>query len=206
MYDLLFFAALYAPMLVTGVFAMNALGAGSYRRKATRSGVVFLRPVSSVVFGVTMLLNLAAMAALASDPDLEDALFVPVHLGSYVSTRPEAAKVALTAGAAVAFLYWGVLRWYVKTFALVLNLERRTYSTVDFSHVLLKKKTGSWNDITGVNVTRTSAKGTVIFHVRLKLHSPASLTLSLGGFSERDRAEAFAAQMARELDLPLVTS
>ncbi len=198
-FGLLFISTLYGPALVTGFFSTNALGAGSYQRKATRSEVVFLRPVALVIFGVTLALNLLELCVLVDDP----ALFNLLNW-SYFSTHPNAAEIVLAFGAAAFVLYWGVICWYIKTCALVLNLDRRTYRTIDTAGIVLKEKTGPWSDIAGISVRRTSNKGGTFFYVHLKWHGETKLASSLGGFSKLDRAGAFAAQMARELDLPLV--
>ncbi len=199
LFDFLFPLMLFGPMLVTSLYGVHTLQSGSYQQKSTRSEMVFLRPVALVVFGVTIALNLLVMMALIDDK----ALFNELNW-QYVSTHPDAAKIVLAFGAVAFILYWSIIRWYVKTCALVLNLDRRTYRTIDFAHVPLKERTGSWDDIEGISIRCASAKGNVIFYVHLKWRGASKLASSLGGFSKRDRAEAFAAQTARELGLPFV--
>ena len=190
---------LMGPMLVTSLYGVHALQSGSYQRKSTRSEMVFLRPVALVVFGVTMALNLLVMMALIDDK----ALFNELNW-QFVSTHPDAVKIVLAFGAVAFILYWGIIRWYVKACALVLNLDRRTYRTIDMAGVKMKVRTGSWSDIAGVCVQRHSAKGNTIYFVRLKWNTPLKLASILGGFSKSGKAEAFAARMSKELELPVV--
>jgi len=198
----LFMLILFGPMLVTGLFAGRALCLGSYRRQRARDVMVFLKPVSLMVFLVTVALNLLAMCALIDDKTLFDVFLNP----RYALANPAIVRGVLAFGGISTLLYYLSIRWYVKTCPLVLNLERRTYRTLDMTGVKLKPRSGPWDDIAGICVKRTSAKGGTMYYVQVRWRVQAKLTSTLGGFSQSGQAEVFAAQMARELGLTLVPS
>jgi len=190
LFDFVFPLLLFGPGLVTGLVSASALSSGSYQRRATQSEIVFLTPTACVVFGVTLALNLVAIAVLSSSPAMLTLNW------RHVMMRPDVTGGILCSSLLIAALYWSIIRWYQKTCSLVLDLEQHTYR--------IKDKTSSWDDIEGLGVKHTSAKGSALFFVRLKRRGQATAALNLGGFSKLDRAEAFAAQMARELRLPLM--
>jgi hypothetical protein len=198
--EILFLVLILAPPLITALVMVNALQSGSYLIRATKFELVFLAPVSTVVFIVALFILIAWMCVAANVPH-----FFLINWQSIFSNRSNIA-FAGALGIAVVGLYWGGIRWYQKRCPLVLDLERRSYRTVDVNSVNLRTHTGSWEDIAGIYVNRASAKGTVTFYVRLKWKGPKKFAAVMGGFSKQKKAEAFAQQMARELGLPLVAS
>ena len=191
-------------MGITSIVSINALASGSYRRRASPSEMMFLKPTAQVVFVVTLALYVAELCAVVASPKLLDTVIALVR-GS-LWTHPEVVKDALLWALPIAAVYAGAIWWYRKTFALVLNLDRRTYRTMDFTGGNLCPKTGTWEDIAGICIKQSSTKGGRFYFVQLKWCGQAKLAASLGGFSKLDRAEAFAAQIGRELGLPVVGS
>ncbi len=146
----------------------------------------------------------ALIAASAIFPGLFGAVINPVQ--AKIWTHPEMLEDLLLFALLSAAVYAGAIKWYRKTFLLVLNLEQRTYRTMDVVGGNLRPKTGTWDDIAGICVRRASARGSIYYLVQLKWREQAKLAGNLGGFSKPDRAESFAAQMARELSLPVMES
>lgn len=192
----------FGPMVVTSQFAMRALCSGSYRRQTPRDVMVFLKPISLVVFVVTLALNMLVLCALIDDKTLFHAFNSPLP----ALADPAVVKGVLVFGVISALIYHWSIKWYVKTCPLVLNLERRTYRTLDMAGVKLRARSGPWDDIAGICVKCASAKGTATYYVQLRWKGQATLASSLGGFSNQETAQAFAAKMSNELGLPLVAA
>ena len=182
----------------------NAITCGSYRRRASRSEMVFLQPTALVVGLVTIVLYIVGLVACSIFPGLFDVVIDPVR--AKIWTHPEMLRDLLLFALLASAFYAGAIKWYRKTFPLVLNFDQRTYRTMDMIRGNLRPKTGPWEDIVGICVKRASAKGSIYYFVQLKWREQAKLAGNLGGFSKPDQAEAFAAQMGRELGLPLVES
>ena len=198
--DILFAFLILGPPLVTAFVMVNALQSGSYLRRATKSEMVFLAPVSTVVFVVALLILIAWICVAANVPH-----FFLIDWQSVLSAPSNIIFVSALCVAVIG-LYWTVIRWYRKHCPLVLDLERRRYRTVDVNSIKLQAHIGSWEEIAGISVNRASAKGNVTYYVRLKWKEPTKLAAAMGGFSKQEKAEAFAEQMARETGLPLVAS
>ena len=182
----------------------NALTCGSYRRHVTRSEMVFLMPTALVVGLVTIVLYMVGLCACAIFPGLFGIVINPVR--AKIWTHPEMLRDLFLFALLLVAFYAGAIKWYRKTFPLVLNFDRRTYRTMDIIGGNLCPKTGHWQDIVGICVKRAYAKGSTYYFVQLKWHEQAKIASNLGGFSKSDRSEAFAAQMGCELGLPVVES
>ncbi len=199
LYIFLILFLILGPPIIPSYVAVSALRSGSYLRRTTKSEMVFLAPISPVVFVVTLFVWLVCLCIITNPPR-----FFSLDWQGILS-RPSATASVGALGLFIAGLYWVTIRWYQKRCPLVLNLERRRYRTVDYS-IKLSEQTGSWDEIAGIYVDRTSAKGTVIFYVRLRWKGSKKLPAVMGGFSKQEKAEAFAAQMAQEIGLPIVAS
>ena len=187
------------PVLFTGFVAVSATQSGSYLKRTTSSELVFLAPVSMIVFLVTFFIWMVYLGIVVNVPQ-----FFPIDWRGILSRPSTAASVGALASL-IAGLYWVIIRWYRKHCSLVLNLERRRYRTVDYS-IKLSEQTGSWDEIAGIYVHRASTKGNVTYYVRLKWKGTNKLAGAMGGFSKQEKAEAFAAQMSKELGLLIVAS
>ncbi|MGI4790449.1 MAG: hypothetical protein ACRYFS_16550 [Janthinobacterium lividum] len=195
----LIFTLLFSPPVIAGQLAIKGLRSGSYEKVAAKPKKIFLRPVSVIAFPFTLFVWIILLCTLIADP-----------VFFFSQNWKETLLRSGTMASLFAFIllimsaYWGVIRWYKRTYPLVLDLERRTYQTVDASSFIPKARIGSLDDIVGITMRHSYAKGTTSYYVQLKLKHPGKLALSLGGFSKPDKAEAFAAKMSRELGLPLV--
>ena len=199
LYIFLILFLILGPPIIPSYVAVSALRSGSYLRRTTKSEMVFLAPISPVVFVVTLCIWIACMCAATNLPNL-----FTINWQGVLST-PGDLVLAVALGIVIAGLYWSVIRWYQKRCPLVLDLERRRYRTVDYS-IKLSRQTGSWEDIAGIYVHCTSAKGTDIFYVRLRWKGSKQLPAVMGGFSKQEKAEAFAETLSKELGLPLVAA
>lgn len=200
MSDFLFGLLLLGPLLSTGVCAVYGLQRGSYLRSSTKSEMKFLAPRSIVVFPVTMLAWIFWWCAS------------PISLNLLLSgwrnilSDTQATEWLLGSGLFLGGLYWGVLHWYGKRCPIILNIARRTYRVPDLVGGNFKVQNGSWDEIEGICLKRTHAKGTTIHYVSLKWNKSSSLASRLGGFSKQEKAEAFATELSKELGLPLVVA
>ncbi len=107
----------------------------------------------------------------------------------------------------VGLAFGGAVLW-LRCYALTLNLQERTYRSVDSGGLSLKVRSGSWQDIAGVHVYSNndrSPDARIVYFVGLKLHDNRKIYSVLGGFKHREQAKAFAAKSARELGLPLIS-
>ncbi len=197
----LIFFLLFSPPIVAGQIAVNGLRSGSYQKVAKKSRKVFLRPTSMVVLPITLILWIVLLCGLLANPK-----FILSHDWKADLARPEVVADLFTVAVAMSGLCLGIIRWYKKTYALVLDLDQGTYQAVNASSFVPKPRTGSWDEIAGIYTRRSSAKGTVSFYVQIKLKQPQKLALSLGGFRKQEKAEAFAQKMSEELGLPLVAA
>ena len=198
--DILLPILIFSPPVVTGFVAVSALQSGSYLRQAAKSEMVFLAPISTVVFVITMLVWIVCLSIAVNTPH-----FFLINW-RHVLSNPSSITFASALGFVVAGLYWVVIRWYQKHCPLVLDLERRRYRTIDVNSITLKTHTGSWEDVAGIYMNRASARGSVTFYVRLKWKETKRLAAVLGGFSNQEKAEVFAERMAWEIGLPVVAS
>ena len=202
--DFLFPLVIFGPALITSIVFVNSLQSGSYQKRTAGSNLLFQGPVAGVVFLVTLIFNLMVLCILINDKPLFDTL-INIYLRR-IPAQLDIVKPLLDFASLAAVLYWLIIYWYKKTCYLMLDKDKRTYRTIDMAGMKLKVRTGSWDELSGICVKRTSAKGTVIFYVRLSWNKPAGLASTLGGFSKQDKAEAFAAKMSKELGLPLVAA
>ena len=199
MSDLLFPVLLMGSLLLPFLFTMYDMRRGSYLRQSTTYKRVFLAPVGFVVAPITVVvwmfwcmspINLNYLwfhwRSIPSDPEVVRSLVVSVFL--------------------IGSIYWASIRWYQKKCPLVLDTEQRSYRVPDFTSMSTRVRTGSWDEIKGIAVRRTHAKGTTTFIVNLEWQRTCQSAPLMGGFSKQEKAEAFAAQMAREIGLPVVAS
>ncbi len=188
------------PLLFTGFVAVSATQSGSYLKRTTKSELVFLAPVSMIVFVVTFFVWIVCLGIAVNTP----------HLFSLdwqgILSRPGASDSLGALGLLIAGFYWIIIRWYRRRCPLTLDLERRRYRTIDAYSINLKTHTGYWEDIAGIYMHRASAKGSVTYYVRLKWKGPKKLAGLLGGFSKPEKAQAFAEKMSKELGLPMVVA
>jgi len=197
--DFLFGVLLLGPLLLPLLATLYDLRRGSYLRQSTKSKRVFLAPVGLVVAPTTVLVWMFWCMS-------------PINLNYLwlnwrsIPSDPETMRMLIISGFLIAGFYWAVIRWYQKKCPLVLDIERRSYRIPDFSTMSLKVQTGSWEEIKGISVRRTDARGAIIFQVKLEWQRPHQSTSLMGGFSKREKAEAFAERMARETGLPVVAS
>jgi hypothetical protein len=197
----LIFSLLFSPPIVAGQIAVNGLRSGSYQKTDTKSRMTFLRPTSAVAFPFTLAVWILLLCNIVIDPQFFFSQDWKANL-----LRPEVLAGLFAVAAALSGLCVCVIHWYKKIYVLVLDFDRRTYQTVDASGFIPRPRTGSWDEIAGVCIRYSFAKGTVSYYVQLKLKQPQKFALSLGGFRQEERAEAFAAKMSKELGLPLVTA
>jgi len=202
--DIVDIVVFLGALITAGTIFLNAITCGSYRQQVTRSEMVFLMPTALVVGPVTIVLYIVGLCVCAIFPSLFGIVINPTR--AKIWTHSEMLEELLLFVLLSAAVYAGAIWWYRKTFPLVLDLEQRTYHRMDFVGGNLRPKAGTWDDIAGVCVRRASAKGSTYYFVDLQWREQAKLAGGLGGFSKLDRAEAFAAQMADELGLPLVGS
>lgn len=199
MLDLLFGVLLLGPLLLPLLATLCDLHRGSYLRQSTKSKRVFLASVGLVVAPTTVLVWMFWCMS-------------PINLNYLwlnwrsIPSNPETVQILVVSGFLIAILYWSVIRWYRKKCSLVLDIERRIYCVPDFSTLSLKVQTGSWEEIRGISVRRTDARGATIFQVKLEWQRPHQSTSLMGGFSKQEKAQAFAEQMARETGLPIVAA
>lgn len=201
LFSLLIFSLLFSPPVVAGQIAVNGLRSGSYQKVAARSRKVFLRPKSMVAVPITLIMWVIFLCWLLADPS-----FIFSHDWKADLVRPEVIAALVVVAVAISGLFLSIVRWYERTYALVLDLDRQTYRTVDAANFIPRPRTGSWDEIAGICMRRSSAKGTVSFYVQIKLKQPQKLALSLGGFRKQEEAQAFAEKMSKELGLPLVAA
>ncbi len=195
LFGILFLGPLLLPLLAT----LYDLQRGSYLSQSTDFKRVFVPSVGLVVAPITVIVW---MFWCMSPINLNYLWFNWRSIPSDYETM----QFLVISGLLIAGLYWTAIRWYKHKCPLVLDIKQRSYRIPDFSTIGLKVQTGSWDEIRGIAVRRTHAKGTTIFQVKLDwgcMPAPASL---MGGFSKQEAAEAFAEQMARETGLPLVAS
>lgn len=202
--DIVDIVVFLGALITASTLFANAITCGSYRRQVTRSEMVFLMPTALVVGLVTIVLYIVGLCACAVFPGLFGIVINPVR--AKIWTHPEMLEDLLLFALLSAAVYAGAIWWYRKTFSLVLNLDQRTYRTVDIIGGNLRLKAGTWDDIAGICVKRASARGSTYYFVQLNWREQAKIAGNLGGFSKSDRAEIFAAQMAGELGLPVVGS
>lgn len=185
------------PLLLPLMITLHDMRRGSYLRQSTKSEWVFLAPVGIVVAPTTVLVW---MCWCMSPIDLNYLWF---HWKSVLSD-PETVRFLAISGFLIAGLYWAIIRWYQKKCPLVLDTKQRSYRIPDFTSMNTKVRTGSWDEIRGIAVKRTHAKGTTTFIVNLEWQKTRLSASLMGGFSRQEKAQAFAEQMARDTGLPLV--
>lgn len=196
-------ALLYGPLFVL-MFAMKkAAHGGSYERRGSLSRKCY-RPPLAYAFGAVgfALFYPALLAAL-----LPDSVFAPVFQRWVAPGHPGLGRDLLLAACVVGLACWGAACW-LRRCALTLNLQERTYRSVDLTSFSLRPQSGSWRDIAGVHVyssNRRRPNESFVYYVGLKLPGGRKVYSVLGGFRRQAQAEAFAAKMARELELPLTS-
>lgn len=191
---------LLGPLLIPGFISVNALQAGSYLLRATKSEMVFLRPASVVVFVITLFLYMTGICIGIDVP-----AFLSSSFWQAVVSHPRSLSLLVAVMLLVAALYWTAVTFYRRKCALVLNLDRHSYRGIDGATLIPKVRTGSWSEIAGITVWKRSVpKNGNIYLVRLKWKSRFQVYCDLGGFKKQEKAEVFAEQMARETGLPVV--
>ena len=193
----------FAPMMALSMFTMSAVQAGSFQRRTSRKQWAFSLPDAVPVFLVSLFVFIAAMCLAIANSNIFQA--IPATLDwQYVRTHSTWQMMGI--GLIIAFLYWSVLSWWHKKYVLVLDLDRRSYRTLDMSKVLPTVRTGAWDEIAGIAIRRASAKGSTTYHVVLKWRKASHFYSTLGRFSQADKAAAYAKKLSDELHLPLVAS
>lgn len=195
--------SLYGPLFVLIFVMKKAARSGSYERRGMLSRKRY-RPPLAYAFGAVALVLFypALMAAL-----LPDSVFAPLFQRWAAPGHPGVARDLISATCVVGLACWGATSW-LRRCTLTLNLQERTYRSVDLSSLSLRAQSGSWGDIAGVHIygnNRRRPNESFAYYVGLQLPGGRKVYSVLGGFRRQEQAEAFAAKAAGELGLPLLT-
>ena len=193
---------LWGPVVALCFAMLTAARGGSYERRSTNSRKVYRPPFAVAYSIVGFLLYSAYLVAIRPD-----SILAPVFQRWAAPGHPRLWRDLLLAVCAIALAFGGAVLW-LRCYALTLNLQERTYRSVDTGGLSLKVRSGSWQDIAGVHVYSNNdrtAGASYVYFVGLKLHDNRKIYSVLGGFRHREQAKAFAAKMARELGLPLIS-
>ena len=197
----------FAPITVISMIASASLQSGSYERRTPRREKVFRLPDTFPIFLVSLFVFIAAMVSALLNPEVLRDLPTTVD---WPFVKTHFTGKALAVGIFVVWLYGAALHWSHTTGALVLDVDRRRFRTLDMSVDLFKfrppVRTGSWEEISGIAVRRASAKGTTSYLVVLKWRQASHLYSTLGGYAQPDKAAAYAQRLSNELGLPVVAS
>ncbi len=191
----------FAPIVFLSYFTGSAIKSGSYQRRTASRQWVFSLPNAVPIFLVSLFVLMGAMCIVIDNPSISQA--IPTTFDwQYVKTHFTVQVMELALG--IAFLYWIALFWWHKKCILVLNAATHSYRTLSASTAIPSVRTGTWEDIAGVAVKRADAKGSTFYLVVLKWKRATHLYSTLGGFSQSDKATAYAKKLSDELHLPLV--
>ncbi len=192
----------HGPIFVLMLAMLRAARSGSYERRSANSRKVY-RPPFAVACGiVAFMLYPVYMAAI-----LPHSMLAPVFQRWAAPGHPGLGRDLLLALCAAGLAFGGAVLW-LRCYALTLNLQERTYRSVDSGGLSLKTRSGSWQDIAGVQIYSNNDRSLdkrIVYFVGLKLHDNRKIYSVLGGFRHREQAKAFAAKAARELGLPLIS-
>ena len=195
----LFFS--FAPIVFLSYFTVSAIQSGSYQRRTASRQWVFSLPNAVPVFLVSLFVLIVAMCTVINNPSVSQA--IPITFDwQYVKTHCTVQVMELALG--IAFLYWIALFWWHKKCILVLDADNHSYRTLSASTAVPTVRTGTWDDIAGIAVKRADAKGSTFYLVVLKWKRATHLYSTLGGFSQSDKAAAYAKKLSEELHFPLV--
>ena len=192
----------WGPLVALCFAMLPAAWSGSYERRSANSHKVY-RPPFAVAYGIVAFL-LYSVYTVAIRPH---SMLAPVFQRWAAPGHPGMARDLLLALCAVGLAFGGAVLW-LRCYALTLNLQERTYRSVDSGGLSLKTRSGSWQDIAGVHVYSNNDRSTdasFVYFVGLKLYGTKKVYSVLGGFKHREQAKAFAAKAARELGLPLIS-
>ena len=192
----------HGPIFVLMLTMLTAARSGSYERRSANSRKVY-RPPFAVAYGIIGAL-LYSTYAVAIWPH---SMLAPVFQRWAMPGHPGLWRDLLLAVCAIGLAFGGAALW-LRCYALTLNLQERTYRSVDSGGLSLKTRSGSWQDIAGVHVYSNNdrtAGASFVYFVGLKLHNNRKIYSVLGGFRHREQAKAFAAKAAQELSLPLIS-
>lgn len=197
----------WGPVVALCFAMLTAARSGSYERRSANSRKVY-RPPFAVAYGIVgFLLYSAYMVAIYMVAILPHSMLAPVFQRWAAPGHPGLGQDLLLALCVVGSAFGGAVLW-LRCYALTLNLQERTYRSVDSGGLSLKTRSGSWQDIAGVNVYSNNdrtADASFVYFVGLKLHDNRKIYSVLGGFKHREQAKAFAAKTAGELGLPLIS-
>ncbi len=195
-------ALIYGPLFVL-MFAMRKVArAGSYERRGALSRKSYRPPLAYAFGAVAFVLFYPALLAAT----LPDSVFAPLLQRWVAPGHPGLGRDLLLAACAAGLACWGATSW-LRRCTLTLNLQERTYRSVDLSSLSLRAQSGSWRDIAGVHVysnNRRRPKESFVYYVGLQLPGGRKVYSVLGGFRRQEQAEAFAAKAAGEMGLPLL--
>ncbi len=191
----------FAPIMAVSMFTMSALQSGSFQRRIANNQRVFSLPDAVPVFLVSLFVFIAAMCSAINNPNVFQVL--PTTFDWQYASKHFTWQV-MGIGLIIASLYWIVLFWWHRKYVLILDLDQRSFRTMDMSKVIPAIRTGDWDEISGIAVKRTNSKGSTTYHVVLKWKRASKLFSTLGGFSQSDKAAVFAKKLSDELQLPLV--
>lgn len=192
----------WGPVVALCFAMLTAARSGSYERRSANSRKVY-RPPCAVAYGIVAFMLYSAYT-VAIWPH---SMLAPIFQRWAAPGHPGLWRDLLLAACAIGLAFGGAVLW-LRCYALTLNLQERTYRSVDSGGLSLKPRSGSWQDIAGVHIYSNnprSADSSFVYFVGLKLHDNRKIYSVLGGFRHREQAKAFAAKMARELGLPLIS-
>lgn len=193
----------WGPLIALFFAMLTAARSGSYERRSANLCKVY-RPPFAFAYGIVafMLIYPAYAAAI-----LPHSVWEPVFQRWTAPGHPGMGRDLLLALCVAGLACGGAALW-LRRYALTLNLQERTYRSVDSGGLSLKTRSGSWQDIAGVHVYSNNPRSPdarIVYFVGLKLPGGKKVYSVLGGFRRQEQAEAFAAKAAGELGLPLLT-
>lgn len=192
----------WGPVVALCFAMLTAARGGSYERRSANSRKVY-RPPSVIAYGSVMFMLYPVYAAAT----LPHSVLAPVFQRWAAPGHPGLWRDLLLPVCAIGLAFGGAVLW-LRCYALTLNLQERTYRSVDSGGLSLKPRSGSWQDIAGVHVYSNNdrtAGASFVYFVGLKLYDNRKIYSVLGGFRHREQAKTFAAKMAKELGLPLIS-
>lgn len=196
-------SGLLGPQLAL-MFAMRkAARGGSYERRFAGSRKVYSPPPAFACGAVAFVLFYPVLLFA----EIPHSVFAPVFQRWAAPSHPGMARDLLLVACVIGLACGAAIR-VLRCCTLTLNLQERTYRSVDLSSLSLKAQSGSWVDIAGVHVysgNRRRPDEGIAYFVGLKLPGGRKVYSVLGGFRRREQAEAYAAKAARELGLLLLS-
>ena len=187
------------PTIITLVIALG-YGRGSYLRESRGAERVFQPPRAGIISLVTIVVwpyTLARFDLLDGSGGMNFLRSIPSH--------PQVQEVLLVNALLIAGLYWAALSWFQRRWRLVLNLDQRTWRSLNISKLSFRAKTGSWSELAGVQVVgQIGGESADTYYVQIKWKSATGMYGCLGKFDTVGDAGFFAAQSANRLRLPLL--